>query len=287
MLFKVKKEVFIPFVVLIQCIIFTSCTNIDKKECSKTHWPTQGFEDGKEGRNSRTSMFLAKCSPFNVQFDTDGYLEGYEKGLDKFCSDDSAFSRGFQGLSPEGVCKGKKNYIQNYQSGVQSLCTFDLGEKESLAGKSYNSFCPTKTKYKEGYDKGIKLFCSYDNGFKFGIAGSTFSDICKGDFQKTYIQGYNKGRLEYLKKDTSIVQDLIQEKEKTLLQTKDTYTEKLAEAYDLPKQSEDPEIQSKISTLDKEIVSLKEALSKIEEHIFELQKKINANNLEISKLNTN
>ena len=261
-----------------------SCTNIDKKDCAKTHWPTQGFEDGKVGRPSRISMFLAKCSPHNVNVESTTYLESYEKGLDQFCSDESAFSRGFQSLSPEAVCAEKVKYKKSYDYGMQSFCTSDLGQSDALIGKSINNFCNKKTIYLSGYQSGLKKFCTAENAYKIGADGKLASEICKGEIRTSYEESYKNGRRDFLKKDTLRLQNEIKNKESKITLVKDTYTEKLSEAYEIPKSSEDPEIQEKISNLDKEIKSLKEERSKIEQAIFDLQKLINANNSEIGQM---
>lgn len=284
MLSKCFSFLFYAFCLFGICIFFTSCTNVDKKDCSKTHWPTQGFEDGREGRASRVSMFLAKCSPFNIQVDSTSYLDSYEKGLDKFCSDESAFSRGFQGLSPEAVCSNKPVYKQNYISGKNSFCNLDLGKNEALAGKPLNTFCEGKTDYTKGYNQSLKTFCSSENAYKNGFKGNKASTICIGDLEKLYLSGFKKGRLDFLKNESLKLKKEIKTKEDYLSQIKDKYTEALAEAYDLPKTSEDLEIQSKITAVDKKIKDLRENKSKAEEEIFNLQKLINANNLEVSQL---
>lgn len=267
------------------CIYFSGCTSLEKNECGKTHWPTQGFDDGKEGRPSRLSMFLTKCSPYDIPVDNSAYLEGYEKGLDQFCSEDSAFSRGFQGLDPENVCSGKLKYKTSYEMGVQNFCSPEFGLKDANEGKPANLFCGTKSKYFSGFQKGLKKFCAEENGYKLGFEGKPLSSNCNQESTNTFQDGYKNGRKEFLKKDTLRIQNNINLAEKELSLVKDRYTERLSEAYEIPQTSEDPALQEKRIKLDTEIKLLKEKKSKLEQDIFELQKLINVNNAEIGQMN--
>lgn len=267
------------------CIFYFGCTNIDRTECKKTHWPTQGFEDGAEGRTSRISMFLAKCSPYKVNIDSNAYLESYEKGLDKFCSEESAFSRGFQGLSPEAVCANKKKYKISYEMGTQKYCAKDSGIQDAQNGKEANLFCNSKkSDYFLGYQIGLKQFCTPENGYKHGYEGKPKSTVCVDEFKMKYSQGYKTGRLDFLKKDIERIQNNIKLSEKELRLVKDRYTEQLSAAYEMPSSSEDPEIADKKLKIDTEIKLLKEKKSRLEQDIFDQLKKINDNNAEIGKL---
>jgi hypothetical protein len=283
--FLSKKFIFMISVLFSICIYFAGCTNIEKRECGKTHWPTQGFEDGKEGRTSRLSMFLTKCSPFNVAVDNSAYLEGYEKGLDKFCSEDSAFSRGFQGLEPEKVCAGKLKYKTSYELGVQNFCSPEYGLKDAIEGKPANLFCGTKSKYFVGFQNGLKKFCSSENGYKMGFEGKPLSNNCNYESDKTFQEGFKNGRKAFLKKDTLRIQNNINLAEKELSLVKDKYTESLSQAYEIPSTTDDLSLQEKRTKLDVEIKLLKEKKSKLEQDIFELQKLINVNNAEIGQMN--
>lgn len=278
------KNIFYLCTGLTICIYFSACTNIDKNECRKTHWPTQGFEDGQEGRPSRLSMFLAKCSAFDIKVDNAAYLESYDKGLDTFCSEDSAFSRGFQGLTPEKVCSQKIKYTTSYKLGVQSFCSPEIGNKDALEGKPANVFCGSKSKYFSGYLAGMSKFCTYENGFKLGFEGKALNPMCKDELKLNFELGFNNGRKDYLIKDTRKVQNNIDLAEKELRMVKDRYTEKLSAAYEIPQNTEDPVLQVQRQQLDVEIKLLKEKKSKLEQNIFEFQKLINANNAEIGKM---
>ncbi len=245
------------YVAAVLCIFFLGCTNIEKNECKKTHWPTQGFEDGKDGRTSRLSMFLAKCLPFNVSVANDEYLLGYEKGLDQFCSEDSAFSRGFQGLSMENVCSNKNKYKISYELGAQSFCSPEFGKEHALEGKPANLFCSSKSKYFSGYQNGLKQFCTTKNGYKFGFSGKNQTTICTDEFKIKFETGFKNGRKVFLKKDIEKIQNNIGLAEKELNLVKDRYTEKLSEAYEIPQSPEDPDLKNKKLKLDTEIKFLK------------------------------
>lgn len=266
------------------CIFFHGCTNIEKNECKKTYWPSQGFEDGQEGRPSRLSMFLTKCSPFHVTVDNQAYLEGYDKGLDLFCSEDSAFSRGFQGLTPENVCENNAKYKTGYELGVQNFCSEEIGTKDATEGKAINPFCKAKGKYSMGYQKSLKSFCTQDTGYKLGLEGKPITNICKKDVQKSFQMGYQNGRKEFLKTDTKRIQTEIVNAEKQLTLIKDNFTKKTKIAFEFPTDSKDVELNNKKVKLDQEIQLLKESKSKLEQDIFDLQKLINKNNVEISQM---
>lgn len=278
------KTIFFSFLFLGLCNYFVGCTNIDKNECKKTHWPTQGFEDGKEGRPSRLSMFLTKCTPYDVSIDNGAYIEGYDKGLDQFCSEESAFSRGFQGLKPEEVCSTKTKYKTSYDLGVQSFCSQEIGIKNAEEGKSPNLFCGPKSKYFSGYQQGLKNYCTLQNGYKLGFEGKALTKTCKDVLANAFNTGFNNGRKEFLKKSIQKIQGNIDLAEKELTLVKESYTEKLSAAYELPNDSEDQSLVKKKEALDAEIKLLKIKKSELEQNIFEMQKSINTHNAEIGQM---
>ncbi len=229
-------------------------------------------------------MFLTKCSVFNLPVENAAYLEGYDKGLDKFCSEDSAFSRGFQGLQPEKVCDLKSNYTKSYNLGVQSFCSTEIGNKDSVNGKSANVFCGTKSKYYAGYLSGLTQFCTYENGFKNGFEGRAQITICTNDLKSNYDNGFKNGRNDFLIKDIKRVQNEILMAEKQLRQVKTEYNDKLNRSYKIPEKTEDLALQNEKLQLSKELNELQEKKSQLEQSIFELQKLINANNSEVGKI---
>lgn len=279
-----NKSIFFSILIFGICNYFLGCTNVEKNECKKTHWATQGFEDGKEGRPSRLSMFLTKCTPYDVTIDNNSYLESYDKGLDQFCSEESAFSRGVQGLKPEGVCEGKTKYKASYDLGVQNFCSQEIGVKHAEEGKSANVFCSSESKYFLGYQQGLKKLCTAENGYKLGFEGKPLPSSCKDKLKIEITKGYQSGRKEFLKKSIKKIQGNINLAEKELTLVKENYTDKLSEAYELPQSTEDPELQKKKDTLDAEIKLLKVKKSELEQKIFEMQKAINEHNAEIGQM---
>ncbi|MCO5113034.1 MAG: DUF2799 domain-containing protein [Bdellovibrionaceae bacterium] len=265
-------------------LLLTQCGSLEKKECENIHWATQGFNDGAEGRYSRLSQFLSKCATHDVSVGSDEYLEGYQKGLDKFCSEESGFSRGIQGLTPEKICEDNKKYAISYDSGKQNYCTYDIGVKDAQNAKPARLFCERDTQYFQGFQDGLKKFCTSESGYKYGFEGKKETQVCTGDLLPIFYGGYKRGRVDFLRRDNEKQASSIQLAEAELKLVNARFTEKLAEAYELPAASQDPYVVEKRLKLDSEIKLLKEKKSKLEQEIFDLQKKINQNNSDIGRL---
>lgn len=271
---------------LVLCGFLVQCSSLERKECENIHWATQGFNDGAEGRYSRLSQFLSKCSSYDIKIGSDQYLEGYQKGLDKFCSEESGFSRGVQGLAPEKICEDNKKYNVSYDSGKQNYCTYDIGQKDAQSAKPARLFCERDSNYFQGYQDGLKKFCTSESGYQYGFEGKKETDVCTGKFLPVFYAGYKRGRIDYLRRDNERLNNTIKLAEAELDLVKDRFTEKLAEAYEIPAASQDPYVVEKRLKLDSEIKLLKEKKSKLEDEIFNLQKKINQNNSDIGRLSS-
>lgn len=264
--------------------LFIQCSSLEKKECESIHWPTQGFNDGEEGRYSRLSEFLSKCTPHDVRVESNGYLEGYQKGLDKFCSEESGFSRGVQGLDPEKICEDNKKYKVSYQSGKQNYCTYEIGTKDAQAAKPARLFCERTSNYFQGYQDGLKKFCTSESGYRYGYEGQKETNVCTGQYLNIFYSGYKRGKIDFLRRDNDRLNNTIGLAEAELNLVKERFTQKLSEAYEIPAASQDPYVAEKRLKLDSEIKLLKEKKSKLEQEIFDLQKKINQNNADIGRL---
>lgn len=260
------------------------CGSLEKKECENIHWPTQGFNDGAEGRYSRLSQFLSKCTSHDIKVGSNEYLEGYQKGLDKFCSEESGFSRGVQGLSPEKICEDNKKYSISYDSGKQNYCTYEIGSKDAQSAKPARLFCERDTNYFKGYQDGLKKFCTAESGYKYGYEGQKETQVCTSDLLPIFYGGYKKGRVDFLRQDNQRIGSSIQLVEAELKLVNDGFTQRLAEAYEIPASSEDPYVVEKRMKLDSEIKLLKDKKAKLEQEIFDLQKKVNQNNADIGRL---
>lgn len=281
----VMKRSYAQFCLLLLApLLLSRCGSLEKKECESIHWASQGFNDGSEGRYSRLSQFLSKCSSHDVSVGSNEYLEGYQKGLDKFCSVESGFSRGVQGLAPEKICEDNKKYALSYDSGKQNYCTYDVGSKDAQEAKPARLFCERDTQYFQGYQDGLKRFCTSESGYKYGFEGKKETNVCTADLLPIFYGGYKRGRVDFLRRDNERINSTIQLAEAELQLVNSRFTEKLAEAYELPAASQDPYVVEKRLKLDSEIKLLKEKKSKLEQEIFDLQKTINQNNSDIGRL---
>lgn len=281
----IMKHLVAQFCLLIPlALLLTQCGSLERKECESIHWATQGFNDGAEGRYSRLSQFLSKCASHDVSVGSNEYLEGYQKGLDKFCSEESGFSRGVQGLAPEKICEDNKKYSISYDSGKQNYCTYEVGVKDAQAAKLARLFCERDTQYFQGYLDGLKKFCTSESGYKYGFEGREETNVCTGDLLPVFYGGYKRGRVDFLRRDNERIASSIELAESELKLVNSRFTEKLAEAYELPAASQDPYVVEKRLKLDSEIKLLKDKKAKLEQEIFDLQKKVNQNNSDIGRL---
>lgn len=63
------------------CLI-TSCSSLSGQDCLNANWYQKGMTDAKAGKPKSTlGNYKNDCGRNGIQFDSEEYIEGYEKGL--------------------------------------------------------------------------------------------------------------------------------------------------------------------------------------------------------------
>lgn len=107
---------------LLLSFILISCSTLKDEDCSNRNWHQQGLSDGERGYSSE--MYTT-------------YKKVCEQGEDP---------------------KTKKTYLQGYQKGAEKYCTYDKGKLVGESGRPYPTVCPSKKfpKFEKGYNLGKK-----------------------------------------------------------------------------------------------------------------------------------
>jgi len=59
-----------------------SCTSLSEQECATANWYKKGMADAKAGKPKSTlGSYKDACLRRGIEFDTEEYIEGFEKGL--------------------------------------------------------------------------------------------------------------------------------------------------------------------------------------------------------------
>lgn len=81
------------------------CASLSEKECRGGDWYAIGLRDGAAGRpEDYVSQHSAACQSFGVTPDHERWLEGRERGLERFCTARNGYRVGEVGGSYQDVC---------------------------------------------------------------------------------------------------------------------------------------------------------------------------------------
>lgn len=127
--------------VLLACLVLTSCQTMSKEECAVADWRVIGEQDGAAGYNpqDRFARHVKACTKAGVAADQTAWYQGYQQGLPRYCTPLNGLSVGRQGQSYANVCPlnleagfregydlgrihyGKKREINSLESRIRSL----------------------------------------------------------------------------------------------------------------------------------------------------------------------
>lgn len=100
----------------------SACATVSEETCEAGNWEAVGFKDGANGKSADRLADIAKaCTKHGASVDNQSYLEGYEKGLPKYCTYERGFERGESGSKFNAVCSGDlaEEYGPGYEEGRQ------------------------------------------------------------------------------------------------------------------------------------------------------------------------
>ncbi|MFT5794479.1 MAG: hypothetical protein ACI8PP_002583 [Candidatus Pseudothioglobus sp.] len=141
--------------------LLSSCASLSKDECLYADWQIIGYEDAAAGRGvSRLGEHRKACADHAVVPDKVAYEDGYDEGLQTFCTFDRGLSQGRKGEAANAVCHASLDFLDGHDSGVRGYCTFTRGFEEGSSGQSYQRVCPAdlEQNFLSGFNQGRSAF---------------------------------------------------------------------------------------------------------------------------------
>lgn len=105
----------------VSCLLLLSgCSALSEDQCRVGDWYQLGYQDGQQGRTRQRLQEYAKaCREYGIQPDGPLWQEGYQKGLERYCLLEFAYSKGRAGERYRGVCPNDANFRAEYQRGYR------------------------------------------------------------------------------------------------------------------------------------------------------------------------
>ena len=103
-------------------IFISSCSTLNKEECTTANWKTIGYEDGTKGYPaSRVGQHRSACAEYGIRPNLDTYTAGRKKGLIHYCIPTVGYKKGLYGNSYTGVCvnHSEKIFLDAYDYGIK------------------------------------------------------------------------------------------------------------------------------------------------------------------------
>lgn len=106
---------------LLAILFLSSCSTLNKEDCSKTNWANKGELDGSAGRSRRELVkYVEQCQEHGVAVDKAGYLRGHSEGLQQYCTYKNGLDTGLTGEEALVDCNKidpayKQGHIEGYR----------------------------------------------------------------------------------------------------------------------------------------------------------------------------
>ncbi|MCB1623815.1 MAG: DUF2799 domain-containing protein [Pseudomonadales bacterium] len=100
----------------------TSCASLSQRECAAADWYSIGVRDGANGRGEEYIAEHAKaCAKLAITPDREPWLDGRDRGLERYCTPRSGYTVGEVGGRYDGVCfaLGEGSFLRGYELGRQ------------------------------------------------------------------------------------------------------------------------------------------------------------------------
>jgi hypothetical protein len=111
----------LPLLVIVT-ISLQGCGTLSPDECQTADWYTTGYQDGLQGRVSRSvAEHHESCAKRDVAARVASYSQGRDHGLKQFCSPRNGFRLGLEGLPYNGVCPAgaEREFLPAYGQGKE------------------------------------------------------------------------------------------------------------------------------------------------------------------------
>lgn len=93
---------------------------MNKEECLYADWQENGYNDGSAGAGRDTLQARREaCEKHGIIPDEEAYLQGYEDGLEEFCTSENGYDKGRRGYNYKGVCPSwlEGSFLIGYNEG--------------------------------------------------------------------------------------------------------------------------------------------------------------------------
>lgn len=124
------------FVFIFAGVLLSGCSSffpkdfqpVTKQRCEALDMKALGFKDGSEGyqRGTKYDFFFRDCEYWKVTLDRKAYEQGYEEGMENYCSCDTAF---VAGVKEELIETRLKYFSCSDEQKKRMKWAYDEGEK--------------------------------------------------------------------------------------------------------------------------------------------------------------
>lgn len=123
------------------------CATLNESECRSVDWFELGSRDGASGHSrGRLENHSEACSEFGLKADESAWREGYETGLEGYCTIDNGYSVGRHGGHYGRVCPAELEgeFVAAYELGrethdvqreIEEISRYIESAESRLAGK--------------------------------------------------------------------------------------------------------------------------------------------------------
>ncbi len=104
-------------------LALTSCATLNESECRTANWRELGARDGSDGYpRSRLDEHRKACSEFGIGPNDANWFEGYEAGLQNYCTVDNGYKVGRNGGYYARVCpaRDEAEFVDAYNLGKET-----------------------------------------------------------------------------------------------------------------------------------------------------------------------
>lgn len=100
-----------------------SCATLDKDDCLSADWQLIGFNDGAAGyETKRLEQHRDACAEYGVVPQIDDYLQGYDRGVIRYCTAVNGYATARAGQVFNAVCSGdlRPAFAYGFELGVEA-----------------------------------------------------------------------------------------------------------------------------------------------------------------------
>jgi hypothetical protein len=180
------------------------CAHVSKKDCKEKNWFLVGRHDAADGKSKADMAKVAdSCRRYTLPKPPElQYAEGYEAGLNDYCTNERGLNLGGSGAKYPFICPKDRfpKMLDGYAAGLKTYCIPSLGASRGEEGNAFPDVCG-KEKFLDAFQawrQGLKKFCTFERGKETAAAGQGNRDTyCKDSDFPDYNKGYNLGTRSY------------------------------------------------------------------------------------------